>query len=144
MQTKNIASSSGTTFFSGGGEMGNMIRTYPWESTSMGSPDQWPPSLIASVNLLLNSKFPMFIWWGEEHITLYNDAYKIILGDKHPNALGRPGPIVWKEVWDVVAPMTEAVFQKGEATWAEDQIFLINRQGYLEESYFTFSHSPIY
>jgi hypothetical protein len=144
MQTKKIVTSSGTTFFSGGGEMGERIRSYPWENSPIGSPDKWPPSLLASVNLLLNSKFPMFIWWGEEYITLYNDAYIVILGDKHPDALGRPGSIVWKEVWDEVAPLTELVFQKGGSTWAEDQLFVVNRQGYLEESYFTFSHSPIY
>jgi len=144
MHTEKVVIPTGATFFSGGGEMGERMRSYPWENSPMGSPDQWPPNLLASVNLLLNSKFPMFIWWGEEHITLYNDAYKIILGDKHPNALGKPGAIVWKEVWDQVAPMTEVVFQKGESTWAEDQLFFVNRQGYLEESYFTFSHSPIY
>jgi len=124
--------------------MGERMRSFPWEESPMGTPDKWPANLLSTVNLLLNSKFPMFIWWGKEHITLYNDAYKVILGEKHPHALGKPGSIVWKEVWDVVAPMTEAVFQKGEATWAEDQLFLVNRQGYLEESYFTFSHSPIY
>ncbi len=128
----------------GGGQMGNQVRNFPWQNTPLGPAEQWPASLKASVNLLLNSKFPMFIWWGPLLITIYNDAYKVILGDKHAKALGSSGPKVWSEIWDVVGPLADRVLQKGEATWSEDQLLYINRLGFIEESYFTFSYSPVY
>lgn len=132
------------TFLQGGGEMGKLIRSYDWSQTSLGLPDQWPESLRVSTSILLNSQFPMFVWWGPEMITLYNDAYRIILGEKHPYALGHCGPDVWAEIWDVVGPLANKVLTGGGSTWAEDQILYMNRHGYTEETYFTFSYSPVF
>ena len=123
--------------------MGSLTRAFNWEITPLGAPEAWPQSLRVAVSLLLNSRFPMFIWWGEERITLYNDAYKVILGEKHP-ALGKRGEDVWKEIWDVVGPLADRVMNEGESTWAEDQLLNINRQGFIEEAYFTFSYSPLF
>jgi PAS domain S-box-containing protein len=131
------------TFLRGGGEMGELIRSKDWSSSAIGTPDQWPQSLRTAVSILINSQFPMFVWWGPQLITIYNDAYRIIAGEKHPAALGEPGPKVWAEIWDVVGPLAGRVMQKGESNWAEDQILFINRHGYTEESYFTFSYSPV-
>jgi PAS domain S-box-containing protein len=132
------------SLFAGDSEMNRMIQSFPWKQTPLGVPDQWPQSLVLSVNLLLNSKFPMFIWWGTEYISIYNDAYAVILGEKHPSALGSPGYDVWKEIWDVVGPLAQMVMKQGKAMWAEDQLLYVDRHGYTEESYFTFSYSPIF
>ena len=131
-------------FLSGGGEMGGLVRTKDWTSTVLGAPHTWPQSLQTAVSILLNSQFPMFIWWGKELITIYNDAYSIIAGDKHPNALGKPGTEVWSEIWDVVGPLAEQVMVDGKSNWSEDQLLYINRHGHMEESYFTFSYSPVF
>lgn len=130
-------------FLKGGGQMGEMMRLKDWSVTPLGSPEQWPQSLQISISILLNSQFPMFVWWGEDYLTFYNDAYRIILGDKHPKALGASGPMVWSEIWDVVGPMARRVQEEGKSNWAEDQLLYINRRGYVEESYFTFSYSPV-
>jgi PAS domain S-box-containing protein len=132
------------SFLKGGGEMGELIRNKNWENTSLGAPENWPQSLRITVNLLLNSRFPMFIWWGPEMITLYNDAYRIIAGEKHPAALGESGHNVWPEIWDVISPLAHEVMDEGKSNWAEDQLLHINRHGYIEECYFTFSYSPVY
>jgi len=125
------------------GEMGALIRAFDWSKTPLGPPENWPENLRVSTSILLNSQFPMFVWWGPEMITIYNDAYRVILGDKHPNALGNSGPKVWAEIWDVVGPLAETVMNDGKSNWSEDQILYMNRHGYTEETYFTFSYSPI-
>jgi PAS domain S-box-containing protein len=126
----------------GGGEMGKRIREYDWSDSPVGSPDSWPISLRTSVNLLINSQFPMFVWWGKDLTTIYNDAYMQIAGDKHPGLLGKSGRLGWAEIWKDLAPLVDKVF-KGEATWSEDLLLVMNRRGYFEETYFTFSYSPI-
>src|SRR3954447_20033712 len=132
------------TFLKGGGEMGELMRSKDWSNSTVGTPDQWPQSLKTSISILLNSQFPMFVWWGPDLITFYNDPYKIIAGEKHPKALGESGRKVWSEIWDVVGPLADSVMVDGASTWSEDQILFINRHGYVEESYFTFSYSPVY
>ncbi|MEI6947592.1 ATP-binding protein [Paraflavisolibacter sp. H34] len=131
-------------FLSEGGEMGALIRSLDWANTCIGPVENWPQSLRTSVSLCLNSRFPIFIWWGKELAMIYNDAYRFILGDKHPRALGCPGRKVWPEIWDIIGPMLESVLYRGEATWSEDQLLLLDRFGYMEECYFTFSYSPIH
>src|SRR5215217_3158964 len=140
----NLSELQTTRFLAGGGQMGALARNKDWSATPLGDPASWPQSLRATVSILLNSQFPMFVWWGPEMITIYNDAYQVILGEKHPNALGRSGPVVWAEIWDVVGPLADKVMQEGTSTWAEDQILYMNRHGYTEETYFTFSYSPVF
>jgi PAS domain S-box-containing protein len=129
-------------FLKGGGEMGDRIRAKDWSSTPIGTPDQWPQSLRTSVNILLNSQLPMFVWWGKELTTIYNDAYSIVAGEKHPDLLGKSGQEGWAEIWPDLDPLVKSVFS-GTATWSEDQVLYINRYGYVEETYFTFSYSPV-
>src|SRR5829696_6457289 len=131
------------TFLRGGGEMGERIRSKDWSQTPLGSPLSWPQSLRTAISILLNSQFPMFVWWGPELITIYNDPYRAVMGAKHPEGLGLPGPLVWAEIWDVVGPLANNVIQEGVSNWAEDQLLNINRRGFLEETYFTFSYSPV-
>ncbi len=131
------------TSLRGGGEMGERIRKKDWNNSPIGHPATWPPSLRTAVSILLNSQFPMFIWWGPELITIYNDAYINIAGEKHPQLLGASGRALWSEIWDVVGPLADTVMNKGQSSWSEDQPLYINRHGYIEEAYFTFSYSPI-
>ena len=127
----------------GGGFMGELMRSFDWSQTPLGPIERWPQSLRTTVSTCLNSRFPILIWWGPEHVKLYNDPYAMILGVKHPWALGRPGREVWPEIWDVIGPMLEAVYSRGEATWSENTLLPLERYGFAEECYFTFSYSPI-
>jgi len=130
--------------FAAGGEMGALMRSFDWNSHPLGPVSVWPQSLCTAVSICLESRFPILIWWGAELFMLYNDAYRTILGNtKHPKAMGQAGAECWPEIWDVIGPMLDGVLQKGQATWSEDQLLLLDRNGYVEECYFTFSYSPI-
>ncbi len=133
-------------FLQGGGEMGRLTRAYDWAATPVGPPDEWPQSLRTTVSIILNSKFPMFMWWGSDLIQFYNDAYRPSLGHngKHPTALGQRGEECWPEIWPIIKPMLDQVLAGGEATWSEDQLIPFYRNGRLEDIYWTFSYSPVY
>ena len=100
----------------GGGKMGNAVRAFDWSTTRLGSRALWPQSLRFAVGLCLNSRFPMFLWWGPDLVNIYNDAYISVLGNRHPGALGGSAPELWSDVWPSIAPQIEAVFQRGEAS----------------------------
>jgi PAS domain S-box-containing protein len=129
--------------FAGGGDMGRLMANIDWAKTPIGSVDTWPQSLLTAVSICLSSRFPILLLWGADLVTIYNDAYRPVLGQKHPRALGRAGRECWPEIWDVIGPMLEGVLARGEATWSDDQLLLLDRNGYTEECYFTFSYSPI-
>jgi PAS domain S-box-containing protein len=132
-------------YISGGGEMGALIRLKDWEKTSLGEMGQWPQSLLTVLNILLSSKFPMFLWWGPELICFYNDSYRPSLGNngKHPGILGQPAIKAWPEIWDIIWPLIEQVKLGGESVWQEDQLIPIFRNGKIEDVYWTFSYSPV-
>ncbi len=134
-----------STLFQGGGEMGRRIREYDWASTAVGPIRDWPTSLVNALNIVLSSRFPMFIWWGSDLIQFYNDAYRPSLGNtgKHPAALGQRGEECWPEIWPVIYPLIQQVINGEGATWSEDQLIPIYRNGRLEDVYWTFSYSPI-
>jgi signal transduction histidine kinase len=133
-----------TDFLAGTGEMGGRIRDFDWASTPLGSIESWPDSLRTSVSLILSSRHPMWIGWGREMTFLYNEAYLHVLGPaKHPRALGRPASEVWDEIWDVCGPLADKVFEKGEATFADDVRLFMNRGDFIEETFYSFSYSPI-
>jgi len=123
--------------------MAELIRRADFSSSPLGPPDRWPQSLRTALSICLSSRFPMIIYWGPQLCVLYNDAYIPIFARKHPDMLGKPAHEAWSEIWDVLAPMYEAVMQGGEATWSEDQLLVLERNGFPEESYFTWSFSPI-
>jgi len=127
----------------GGGEMGAVMRSLDWSRTPLGPVRQWAQSLRTSVSTCLNSRFAILIWWGPDLVMLYNDAYRDIIAGKHPAALGCPGRECWPEIWHIIGPMLEGVLKRGEATWSNDLLLLLERNGYPEECYFTFSYSPI-
>jgi len=129
----------------GGGEMGRLTRAYDWSRSSIGSVASWPQSLRTTVSIILNSTFPMFLWWGDELIQFYNDAYRPSLGNagKHPLALGQRGEDCWPEIWPLIKPLIDQVLQRGESVWMEDQLIPIYRNNRLEDVYWTFSYSPV-
>ncbi len=125
--------------------MGHLTRSYDWSQTALGTPDTWSPSLQTTLGIILNSRFPMFLFWGEPLLCFYNDAYRPSLGNegKHPYALGKPAVDVWPEIWDVIKPLLDQVLSGGETTWSEDQLIPFYRNGKIEDIYWTFSYSPV-
>lgn len=130
-------------FLAGGGEMGALIRAYDWASNPLGRPETWPQSLKTAVRIMLTSRQPIWIGWGADLIYLYNDPYKSIIGGKHPWALGRPTAEVWQEIWPEIGPMLRTAMGGVEGTYVEEQLLIMERHGYAEETYYTFSYSPI-
>ena len=131
-------------FMSGGGEMGAPMRAHDWSSSSIGPPSNWSQSLRTGVRLILNTGYPMYIFWGADSACLYNDAYRRSIGpERHPGSLGRPGREVWREIWDIIGPQIEQVLSGGGATWHEDHLVPITRYGSREDVYWTYSYSPI-
>ncbi|MGQ7947694.1 PAS domain S-box protein [Flavobacterium sp. WC2509] len=133
-------------FLRGGGEMGELTRTKDWSKTPVGTPDTWPQSLRTTLSIILNSKFPMFLWWGSKLTCFYNDAYRPSLGNdgKHPNILGQNAEEAWFEIWHIIHPLIKQVLDGEGATWSQDQLIPIYRNGKIEDVYWTFSYSPVY
>src|SRR5580700_9217725 len=128
----------------GGGALGQLVRTFDWSETPLGAIEEWPQSLKTVVRTLLTSRFAMWMGWGPELTFLYNDDYaRMTLGKKHPWALGKPSREVWQEIWDNIGPRSERVLETGEATWDEALLLFLERSGYREETYHTFSYSPL-
>src|SRR5262245_38575023 len=130
-------------FLAGGGEMGALMRAHDWSASTLGSPEQWPQSLKTAIRIMLTSRQPIWIGWGEALTFFYNDAYKSIIGGKHPRALGRPTSEVWREIWSDIGPMLAKAMGGVEGTYVEEQLLIMERNGYPEETYYTFSYSPI-
>jgi signal transduction histidine kinase/DNA-binding response OmpR family regulator len=130
-------------FLSGGGEMGLLMRAKAWGETPLGQPDAWPQSLRTVIRILLTSRYQMWMGWGPDLSFFYNDAYRPTLGVKHPTALGASAREVWKEIWPDIGPRIEHVLGTGEATWDEALLLFLERSGYPEETYHTFSYSPL-
>ncbi|WP_437590289.1 ATP-binding protein [Sorangium sp. So ce1000] len=127
----------------GGGEMGARMRAIDWSTTPLGPVSSWPQSLKTCVRIVLTSRQPMFVWWGDSLINLYNDAYKSIVGGKHPEALGQPASVVWREIWGQVGPRAASAMRRDEGTYDEALLLIMERNGYQEETYYTFSYSPV-
>ncbi|ADO75714.1 ATP-binding protein [Stigmatella aurantiaca] len=128
----------------GGGECGALMRHVDWSKTAIGPVDQWPQSLRTAVGILLNSNYPLYIAWGPQYVQLYNDAYRPICGaTKHPAALGQEAQVTWPEVWHLLGPGFDKIRSTGEANWVENLMMPLDRNGFVEECYFTYSHSPI-
>jgi PAS domain S-box-containing protein len=130
-------------FLSGGGELGQLIRGFDWEATPLGPPETWPQNLRMALRIMLTSLQPMWIGWGRQLTYFYNDPYKSIIGGKHPWALGRPATEVWREIWDDIGPLLDTAMNGDRGTYVEAQLLLMERNGYPEETYYTFSYSPI-
>lgn len=141
LSKQDVSSAAGP--LTGGGELGALMRAMDWSRTSLGPVETWPQALRTSVRIMLTSRQPMFVWWGDELINLYNDAYKSIVGGKHPWALGQPAALVWREIWDQVGPRAQQAMTANEGTYDESLLLIMQRHGYPEETYYTFSYSPV-
>lgn len=127
-----------------GGALAKLVYGFDWTNTPLGPIEGWPQSLKTIVRVMLTSRFAMWMSWGPELTFLYNDAYaKMTLGKKHPWALGRPAQKVWEEIWNDIGPRIQRVLDTGEATWEEALLLFLERSGYREETYHTFSYSPL-
>ncbi|WP_159348075.1 PAS domain-containing protein [Roseomonas harenae] len=129
-------------FLSGGGEMGQRMRSHDWDATPLGDPPGWPSPLKTITGVMLSASQPMFAVWGPERIMLYNDDYAAVLGAKHPAALGRPFAEVWHDILGEVGPLMDRGYA-GEPTSMENLLLTMTRHGHPEETYFTFSYSPL-
>ncbi|WP_104524287.1 SpoIIE family protein phosphatase [Blastococcus atacamensis] len=119
-----------------------MILEHDWGTTALGPQDDWSPTLRTAVSTALNSRFPFLLMWGPELVMVYNDDYAPMLGARHPAALGRSAREVWSDIWDALDPMVEEVMA-GRATYSEDLLLVMTRHGWEEETYFSFSFSPV-
>jgi DNA-binding NtrC family response regulator/signal transduction histidine kinase len=130
--------------FAGGGDMGARMRAFDWSTTDLGPVSRWPHSLRAGVRIVLAAGHPMLISWGPDYTMLYNDAYGVVVGTKHPGALGRSCREVLAEAWDFIGPRFDASFKEGQTiSTLGPQLFTFHRKNYLEECYFAFSYSPV-
>jgi PAS domain S-box-containing protein len=134
------------TTFPGRSEMAERCRGFDWSRTPLGPVDGWSQSLRTTAGIVLASRNPMFLFWGPELVQLYNDAYRPSFGEggRHPRALGARGREFWTEIWDTIGPQIEQVMTTGEATWHEDQFLPIERNGRLEDVWWTYSYSPVF
>jgi signal transduction histidine kinase/CheY-like chemotaxis protein len=129
--------------FVGDSEMARHMRHHDWAATPLGPPAQWPEALKVALRILLTSRFQMWLGWGPDVAFFYNDAYRPTLGLKHPRALGMPTQVLWSEIWKDVEGRIRTVYDKGESTWDDALMLLLERSGYPEETYHTFSYSPL-
>ena len=134
-----------STLFVGAGEMAERCRAFDWAATPLGPVSSWSPSLRTTASMVLESRNPMFLWWGPELVQLFNDAYSPSLGfdGRGERALGAKGREFWTDIWEVIGPQIEQVMSTGEATWHEDQYLPIERNGHLEDVWWTYGYSPI-
>ncbi len=144
MADRSSDGASSLTFLQGGGEMGARMRDLDWRKTPLGPVDAWPQSLRSTVSMLLPSRAQIILFWGPDFTVLYNDAYRPVFGAKHPEALGLPGRAAWSEIWDdMLHELLAGVVRTGEAFWAKDLLFEVERYGFLEETYFDVSYDPV-
>jgi PAS domain S-box-containing protein len=135
---------AGASRIIGLGEMAEIIRKFDWSSNLLGPIESWSDTLVTTVNLVLASRNPMFLWWGPQLIQFYNDGYRpSIRDDKHPSAIGQRGEECWPEIWFIIGPQIESVMKEGNSTWNTNALVPINRNGKLEEVYWTYSYSPV-
>ena len=125
------------------GEIAALMRATDWSKTAVGPADRWPRSLKTAVQIMLTSRYAMWMGWGSDLTFFYNDAYRPTLGVKHPWAVGRSAREVWAEIWQDIGPRAEAVLRTGVATWDEGLLLFLERSGFPEETYHTFSYSPL-
>ncbi|WP_428532676.1 ATP-binding response regulator [Rhodopila sp.] len=134
---------SGSAFTLAGGQMASLIEATDWASSGVGPRPTWPHSLTTVLRMMLTSRYQMWMAWGDDLTFFYNDAYIPTLGVKHPAALGQPTAQVWSEIWPDVGPRIRSVIRTGQATWDEGLMLFLLRSGYAEETYHTFSYSPL-
>lgn len=132
-------------FLQNTGELGELISQYDWSQTCLGDIDDWPLSLRITLSNILHSGFPMFLFWGEDFLCFYNDAFRPSLGvnGKHP-AIGKKAITIWGEIWHIIGPLIQQVVVTRKPVWFEDRLVPFDRNGRVEDIYWTFSYSPAF
>src|SRR6188768_4389166 len=139
-----VAEASDASFIVGRGETSALMRSMDWANLPLGAPSTWAQSLRTAIDICLNSRFPIALYWGPEYLMLYNDDLLPMIGaNKHPWALGRPAREVLAEIWPIIGPLLDRVVETGTAIWSEDLMLPLLRSRAQEESYFTFTYSPV-
>ena len=133
---------TGLEFLHGGAAMAARIAAHDWSGHPLGPPAHWPAELKTTLSIMLGSRFAMCVGWGPDLLLFYNDPYMQVLGAKEPDALGRPIPVVWSELWEDVRPLAETAMA-GTATWVEDMHLRMERHGYPEDTWWTFTYTPV-
>lgn len=142
--SKSVDAGAALRFLDGASEMAVLMRGHDWSATSLGPPETWSQPLRVVVRLMLNTNHPMYIFWGADGACLYNDAYSQSIGpERHPVSLGQPARQVWDEIWDIIGPQVDQVMAGKGATWHENALVPITRNGQREDVYWTYSYSPI-
>lgn len=139
---RNDLAEGSLTIFEGDGELRSRMRELDWRRTKLGAVEDWPIPLRLYTQLILDAKQAMFVAWGEHLVFLYNDDYAPIFGAKHPDALGKPFAEVWSDIWEQIKPLVDQTMA-GKASWHEDLLIPMRRNGYLEDAWFSFSYTPI-
>ncbi|MFY1619887.1 SpoIIE family protein phosphatase [Micromonospora sp. WMMD736] len=129
--------------FANGGELGERLRAFDWSTAPLGGPSQWPAALASAVGMMLSSSAQIVMFWGDDKLAFYNDAYRPTIGSKHPHVLGRPARHNWAETWDVLGPLLDGVRRTGLSYRGADHPFLLDRSGFVEQTYFDVSYDPI-
>ncbi|WP_270886280.1 ATP-binding protein [Pedococcus sp. 5OH_020] len=133
-----------TALFPGSDAAATRARETDWAATPLGDPSGWSEELCAAIRTVMPSRIPMLLWWGPDLVQIYNEAYRDFLGEKHPRAMGEVARECWAEVWEELGPMTSEVWEHGEATYNRNLLLFLDRHGYTEETYWTFSYSPVH
>ncbi|WP_217428519.1 hybrid sensor histidine kinase/response regulator [Rugamonas rivuli] len=140
-----VAYDAGWRFIGAGTPMRDLVQRHAWEHTPLGAISTWPASLRTAVGLVMHSVHPMFLWWGEQLVQIYNDAYVPSFGQgKHPAALGQAGRECWPEIWSVIGPQIESVRNGGEPRWYADNLVPIERNGRIEDVYWSYTYTPVF
>ena len=140
-----VAYDAGWRFIGDGTPMRDLVQRHAWERTPLGAIASWPASLRTAVGLVMHSAHPMFLWWGEQLVQIYNDAYVPSFGQgKHPAALGQAGRACWPEIWSVIGPQIESVRNGGEPRWYADNLVPIERNGRIEDVYWSYTYTPVF
>ncbi|MEV4385844.1 SpoIIE family protein phosphatase [Micromonospora sp. NPDC049580] len=129
--------------YAGGGELGERIRAFDWSTHPLGGPSGWPAALSNAIGMMLSSSAQIVMFWGDDQLAFYNDAYRPTIGSKHPHVLGQPARHHWAETWDVLGPLLDGVRRTGLSYRGEDHPFLLDRSGFVEQTYFDVSYDPI-
>ena len=143
LSPKEASEPSAHSLFAGLGDDGTLLLSTDWSATPLGAVSGWPGELASAVRTVLASRLPMLIWWGPELVQIYNKAFEPRLGDKHPAAMGQPAKLCWPEAWAELEPLVESVLAGKGGTLSRDLLLFLRRHGYVEETYWTFSYSPI-
>ena len=141
---RSASSSPGQAAIAGTGELAGMFREHAWDETPLGRLDDWSETLIATVNMLLLSPFGFTVFWGEELTLLYNDAYRVFLGSRHPDSFGRPARDVWREAWPVIGETIEDALHTGTRSDFKNRLIPIEVDGVLQDRYWTLCFYPVY